>query len=156
MTEQKMTQAGFTVDTSYWPAIQVIYPPAPSRQDVDIVVACVRRLFERGRDENVHVATIADLRLVHLEKSTSELRQHLAVSLAKIDQDFPGLAVCDAAVVSSPLLRLVISAHARFRLKRSHITRCFFTMEEAHAWADLTLRRHNRTARRSPGSLSSA
>lgn len=137
--------SGFTLDTDAWPIILVIYPPLVTQANIDLCMVTLRRRFERGRAEGVHLAVVADMRPTHIEKTTAQIREHLATSLAKVDRDFPGLAVCDAAVVTSPLIRLAISAHARFRLKRAHITRCFSTLQEARAWADLTLRSHRKT-----------
>ena len=134
------------VEEHHWPVLRCTYPKTLNKAEIDMFVVSLTRSFERAHREGIHLATVADLRPVHFALSTGELRQYLVTSLAGIDDKFPGVQVCDAVVVSSPLVRLAVATMARLRLKRTHVTRCFENIPDAMRWAELTLRSNNKKA----------
>lgn len=139
-------QHKFIVDTSAWPIVSITYPPVPTVESIAQFVRQIDAVMADAKRRRAHVAGVADLSQLRITAATSETRAALAEGLAELDAKYPNLAVCDAVISQSPMVRGLVAAHSALRMRRNHITRTFSCRAEAMSWASLTLHSSQRRA----------
>ena len=118
------------LDESNLPILEVIYPAQATPETLDLLFEAYRRV---GR-ENAQVAYLIDMRLLSLTSTTAPARRHAAALHARYCNELAKTAVCEARVVSSPMMRGVLVAFDWLKGEGLWPCETFATRQEAVAW----------------------
>ena len=122
------------IDTSRLPILVTVLPPVFTVEAIDEFGRQLNLIFE------AHGACYAITDATRLAKSTATERIHVSAIID--DLATRGAILSECIVVSSPIVRGVITAYAWLRKKTNHPFRCVGTMEEAMAFT-LAIRKAN-------------
>ena len=119
-----------TFDESKLPIVEFVYPVQATPDILDLLFEQYRRVAR----ENAQVAYLIDMRKLSLTSTSAPVRRHAAELHARFATELARSSVCEARVVSSPLMRGVLVAFDW--LKGDGLWPCetFATREEALAW----------------------
>lgn len=133
------------LDESNLPILEVNYPVQATAETLDFLFEAYRRV---GR-ENAQVAYLIDMRSLSLTSTSAPMRRHAAALHARYCNELAKSAVCEARVVSSPMMRGVLVAFDWIKGEGLWPCETFATREEAVAWIGKQL------AKGSPGKKTS-
>jgi hypothetical protein len=134
-----------TLDESLLPILVVTYPKDMTIEMLDALFANYLRLA-RERDQ---LAYVVDMRFLDLSLVGASGRRHAAELHARHRKELARSSVCEARVVSSPLMRGVLTAFDWIKGEGLWPCETFATREEAVAWINQKLAAKSKGASRS-------